>query len=184
MLALITAYLTAVSAEFRATLTRAWWDEFAEAAWRQAQQYAGPFLVVVIATGQFDGDTALTTVVALAGAVLVAFLRRLAAIRPRDGAAPLVGLAFRVLSAFTGAVAGFAAVDGFNLLAASWLTILTASAATAGLAFLDGQVDPAASVARADSVTVIYGNTAGMATTNTAADTATVTAVNYGGRDA
>lgn len=184
MLALITAYLTAVAAEFRATLTRTWWEEAGEAAWRQAQQYAGPFLTVVVVTGQFDGDAFLTLVVALAGAVLVVFGRRLAAIRPRDGASAGVGLVFRVLSAFAGSVAGFAAVDGFNLLDAGWAAILTASAATAGLALLDGRIDPAASVARADSVTVIYGNTAGMATTNTAADTATITAVNYDGRDA
>lgn len=157
MFALVTAYLTAVAAALRATLTRAWWEEFAEAAWRQAQQYVGPFLLVVIGTGQFDSNAAATVAVALAGSVLVVFGRRVLAIQAPAGSGPGVALTFRVLSAFAGAVAGFAAVDGFNLLTADWPAVLTASAATAGLAFLGGKVDPAASAVRADTLTVEYG---------------------------
>jgi hypothetical protein len=172
MFGLVTAYLAAVAAAFRATLTAAWWEESAEAAWRQCQQYVGPFLLVVIGTGQFDGDAAATVAVALGGAVLVVFGRRLLVLRAPAGAGAGVDLTFRVLSAFAGSVAGFAAVDGFNLLTADWRAVMVASAATAGLAFLGGKVDPAATAVRADTLTVEYGTPV----------TAVVTGVEFDGR--
>ncbi len=144
-------YPQRVAAAFRATLTRQWWTEFLEAAWRQCQQYAAPFLLVVITSGAFDVDAFLTVLLALGTAVAVVLVRRLAAITAPEGSGPGVDLVFRVVSAFTGAVAGFLTVDGADLLNVSWPTILTASAATAVLAVLDGKVDPAASVVRDDA---------------------------------
>ena len=137
-------YARAVRAAFAATLTRAWWEDVAEAAVAQAWQVLLPFLAVLWTTRSLTGSAAAAVAIQLAGAVAVVVVRRLAALTAPDTASLSTKAAVRAVAAAAGALAGFAAnLAAGDLAGIDWQHVLLATAGSLGLALLHRATDPA-----------------------------------------
>ncbi len=153
------SYLSNVADAFRATLTRQWWSELAEASVRQALHVTLPVLVAIQVSGQINGNALKAALVAVLGGEVVVVGRRLLALQAPAGSGPATEYAFRAVSTFAGSVLGSVlAVDAFNVLDAPWGSILTTGVGAVGVALLHGSADGPASMARADSLTVVHGD--------------------------
>lgn len=128
-----------------------WWATLLEGAVRQNLQILLPFLALVGAGGQLDGDAAVATLVAFVVATLSVVLLRVARVAPGPNADPVVQYGYRAVSAIAASLGAALTAEGFDLLQADARAITVAALASGLTALVHGFADPPASVVRAES---------------------------------
>lgn len=119
--------------------TSEFWEEALEASLRQAFQVLLPFLAVVGATGQLDGDGAVASGIAAGVAAAVVILRRLAGLTQG-------GLVGRAVSAAAASLLAVVAAESFDVLTVDWRATAIAAVTSALTAVIHGFLDPPATL--------------------------------------